>query len=76
MIATCRTPEKAAALSKLKSSAKRALYVVKLQVDDFDSICALLKAIAPILGENGLDYLFNIAGIVSKQPHFVSRNTD
>ncbi|EIW54625.1 NAD-P-binding protein [Trametes versicolor FP-101664 SS1] len=64
VIAACRTPEKATALSALKSSAKGTLHVVKLQVDEFDSIRALPKAIAPILGDGGLDYLINNAGIL------------
>lgn len=69
MIAACRTPEKATALSALKSSAKGTLHVVKLQVDDFDSIRALPKALAPILGDGGLDYLINNAGIVCIPPY-------
>lgn len=58
-------PEKATALSGLKSSAKGALHVIQLEVTDFDSVRAVPKALESILGESGLDYLVNNAGIVS-----------
>ncbi|OJT08358.1 hypothetical protein TRAPUB_743 [Trametes pubescens] len=64
VIAGCRTPEKATALNGLKSGAKGTLHVIQLDVADFDSVRAVLKAITPILGESGLDYLINNAGIV------------
>ncbi|OJT08363.1 hypothetical protein TRAPUB_740 [Trametes pubescens] len=63
VIAGCRNPEKAAALNGLKSGAKGTLHVIQLDVADFDSIRAVPKAIAPILGEIGLAYLINNAGI-------------
>ncbi|OJT03939.1 hypothetical protein TRAPUB_4340, partial [Trametes pubescens] len=63
VIAACRTPEKAVALNALKSSAKGSLHVIRLEVTDFDSVRAVPQAIAPILGEHGLDYLINNAGI-------------
>ncbi|KAL1940819.1 hypothetical protein VTO73DRAFT_7860 [Trametes versicolor] len=64
VIAACRTPEKATALNGLKNSAKGSLHVIRLEVTDFDSVRAVPKAIAPILGESGLDYLVNNAGIL------------
>ncbi|OJT05308.1 hypothetical protein TRAPUB_3873 [Trametes pubescens] len=63
VVATCRTPEKATALTALKTSAKGALHVVQLDVSDFDSVRALPPKLAPILGETGLDYLVSNAGI-------------
>lgn len=64
VIAACRTPDKATALNGLKSSAKGSLHVIRLEVTDFDSVRSVPKVIAPILGESGLDYLVNNAGIV------------
>ncbi|OJT09959.1 hypothetical protein TRAPUB_13557 [Trametes pubescens] len=64
VVAACRTPEKATALSGLKSSAKGSLHVIKLEVTDFDSMRAVPKALEPILGGSGLDYLVNNAGIL------------
>ncbi|KAI0353985.1 NAD-P-binding protein [Trametes cingulata] len=63
VVATCRTPEKATALNNLKSSAKGTLHIIKIDVSDFDSIRASAKQLEPILGEIGLDYLINNAGI-------------
>ncbi|EIW54613.1 NAD-P-binding protein [Trametes versicolor FP-101664 SS1] len=63
VIAACRTPDKAYALNALQSSSKGSLHVIRLEVTDFDSVRAVPQAIAPILGEHGLDYLVNNAGI-------------
>lgn len=38
---------------------------MKLDLDDFVGVRAATKDIAAILGDNGLDYLVNNAGIVS-----------
>ncbi|KAI0632799.1 NAD-P-binding protein [Trametes polyzona] len=70
VIAACRTPEKASALHALKDSAKGTLYLVPLDVSDWDSIRAVPKAIEPILGDRGLDYLINNAGIGSMDTAF------
>lgn len=64
VIVGCRTPEKATALNGLKDAAKGTLYVIQLDVADVDSVRAVPKAIAPILGESGLDHLINNAGMV------------
>lgn len=64
VIAGCRTPEKATALHGLKDGAKGTLHVIQLDVADVDSVRAVPKAIAPILGESGLDHLINNAGMV------------
>ncbi len=74
VIAACRTPEKAGALNALKSSSKGSLHVIRLEVTDFDSVRAVPQAIAPILGEHGLDYLINNAGIVSAPQSLVFRS--
>ncbi|KAH9848800.1 C-factor [Lenzites betulinus] len=63
VIATCRTPDKAAALHALKDSARGTLHVVALDVADEASIESSRKAVEAILGSKGLDYLYNNAAI-------------
>ncbi|KAH9848825.1 NAD-P-binding protein [Lenzites betulinus] len=63
VIAACRTPAKATALEALKKSAQGTLHVIPLDVSDTESIRAIPKELEPILGESGLDYLINNAGI-------------
>lgn len=64
VIAGVRTPEKATALTDLKSATKGTLHVIKLDVSDFASVRASAKDIEAILGDSGLDYLINNAGVV------------
>ena len=64
VFATCRDPDSAFAL---KSLAK--LHVVKLDVNDEASIRWASEAVSRILGDKGLDYLINNAGIVSPLDH-------
>lgn len=68
VVAACRTPNKATALSALKESAKGTLHIVQLDTSDFDSVRALPAQLEPILGSIGLDYLINNAGIVRPSP--------
>ncbi|OJT14386.1 hypothetical protein TRAPUB_9068, partial [Trametes pubescens] len=64
VVAACRTPDKATALSALKDTVKGTLHIVQLDTSDFDSVRALPAQLEPILGSTGLDYLINNAGIV------------
>ena len=64
VIATCRTPEKAAALQALKSEAKGAMHILPLDISSRASMDAVLKPVEEILAGQGLDYLINGAGIV------------
>ncbi|CDO69106.1 hypothetical protein BN946_scf185042.g8 [Trametes cinnabarina] len=64
VVAACRNPAKATALNNLKALAKGTLHVVQIDVSDFDSIRASAKQLEPILGELGLDYLVNNAGVL------------
>ncbi|KAI0353990.1 NAD-P-binding protein [Trametes cingulata] len=66
VIATCRNVAKASSLTRLKDAAQGELHILELEVDDFDAIRASAKDIAAILGDRGLDYLVNNAGIVDK----------
>lgn len=68
VVAACRMPEKASALTDLKKSANGTLHVVQLDVSDFDNIRALPAQLEPILGSTGLDYLISNAGIVRPLP--------
>ncbi|KAI0816816.1 NAD-P-binding protein [Trametes gibbosa] len=65
IIAACRTPEKATALQGLRDTAQGTLHIIELDVSDFDSIRASVKAVEAILGDTGLDYLVNNAGITT-----------
>lgn len=64
VVATCRNPDKATALSDLKTSAKGTLRIIRLDVADFVNVRASAKEVETILGDIGLDYLVNNAGIV------------
>ncbi|KAI9061969.1 NAD(P)-binding protein [Trametes sanguinea] len=70
VVAACRNPDKATALQSLRDSAKGMLHIIQLDVSDFDSIRASVKHLQPILGETGLDYLVNNAGIPSRDTAF------
>ncbi|KAL1948587.1 hypothetical protein VTO73DRAFT_10393 [Trametes versicolor] len=65
VVATCRNPDKATALSDLKTSAKGTLRIIRLDVADFVNVRASAKEVETILGDIGLDYLVNNAGIVA-----------
>ncbi|KAH9852414.1 NAD-P-binding protein [Lenzites betulinus] len=65
VVAACRTPDKAADLHALQTSAHQGkLRIVPLDVANFDSIRALPAHLALILKDTGLDYLINNAGIL------------
>ncbi|KAH8113823.1 NAD(P)-binding protein [Phellopilus nigrolimitatus] len=65
VIASCRSPETASELIALKSdtNANGELHIVKLDVADEDSIRVAAEEAGRILGENGLNYLLNNAGV-------------
>ncbi|KAI0816814.1 NAD-P-binding protein [Trametes gibbosa] len=64
VLAACRDPEKARTLSNLKNSTQGTLHIIKIDVSDFDNVRASAHELEEILGETGLDYLVNNAGIV------------
>lgn len=64
VLATCRTPDTATKLHALQDSAKGTLHILALDVSSTASIEAVSKPAQDILGDRGLDYLFNNAGIV------------
>ncbi|KAM5543514.1 hypothetical protein V8D89_002765 [Ganoderma adspersum] len=63
VLATCRNPSKADALQALTASSGGRLHVLPLDVDDTDSIASAVQAAEKIVGDKGIDYLINNAGI-------------
>ena len=72
VVAACRNPDKASELQALKNSAasKGQLHIVKIDVDDAASIRAAYEPVARIVGDKGIDVLYNNAGIVRLLPFF------
>ncbi|KAI0718148.1 NAD-P-binding protein [Cerioporus squamosus] len=65
VIAACRNPSKAEALRALAGSAKGKLHIVTLDVLDRESIRKCSEEVATIVGDKGIDYLVNNAGVAS-----------
>ncbi|KAH9852411.1 NAD-P-binding protein [Lenzites betulinus] len=65
VVAACRNPDKATALRELKSASQGTLHIIQIDVSDFDSVRAAAPQLEKLLGETGLDYLINNAGVVS-----------
>ncbi|OSD04970.1 C-factor [Trametes coccinea BRFM310] len=63
VVATCRNPDKACDLHALKDGAKGTLYVVRIDVADEASIRDSFKVVEQLIGDKGLDYLYNNAAI-------------
>jgi len=63
VVATCRNPDGATALKALASSAKGTLHILKLDVASEQSIRDSFKPVSELLGDKGLDYLYNNAAI-------------
>ncbi|KAM5538362.1 hypothetical protein V8D89_007964 [Ganoderma adspersum] len=63
VLAACRSPSKADALQALTASAGGRLHILRLDVDDIQSINDAAGEAAKIIGDKGIDYLINNAGI-------------
>ena len=63
VLAACRTPSKAVALQDLAKEAAGTLHVLTLDVNSTDSIRAAADEAAKILGNTGIDYIVNNAGV-------------
>ncbi|KAI0726515.1 sniffer [Fomitopsis betulina] len=63
IVATCREPARASKLHTLKEGAKGQLHVVALDVSSETSIRGSVAEVAKILGDRGLDYLYNNAAV-------------
>ncbi|KAI0667318.1 NAD-P-binding protein [Trametes maxima] len=70
VVAAARNPAKASALIALKEAAKGTLHIIGLDVSDFYSVHAAPAALEPILGQTGLDYLINNAGLADRDTVF------
>ncbi|TDL20424.1 NAD-P-binding protein, partial [Rickenella mellea] len=75
VFATCRTPSSAKDLNLLNSSAKGQLHLVQLDINDESSIDSAVLECKRILGDGGLDYLLNNAGIMPVKNDFAFRTT-
>lgn len=64
VIATCRSPDTAKNLHALKNDAKGTLHILSLDTGSFESIEAVKRPVEEIVGDHGLDYLLNNAGMV------------
>ena len=64
VIATCRNPTSASDLHRLQETAKGRVHVVPLDVSNEQSMRGSVQYVQDILGERGLDYLYNNAAIV------------
>ena len=67
VLAACRSPSNASALQDLTVSAGGRLHVLLLDVNDAESIRDAAGKAAQIVGDRGIDYLINNAGVVSCQ---------
>ena len=66
MVASCRDPASADELNALKTQSNaQNLHIIQLDVTDEQSIKAAANSTSAILGDKGLDFLINNAGIVS-----------
>lgn len=72
VVAACRNPDKATALQSLRNDAKASLHILPLEVADPEAVRASVKSVQGILGNEGLDYLYNNAGIVSTAASIIS----
>ncbi|KAI0743377.1 C-factor [Daedaleopsis nitida] len=70
VIATARDPAKAVSLKELNNNAKGTLHVVGLEVADRESTRKATEKVASILGDRGIDYLVNNAGIANDDTGF------
>lgn len=64
VVATCRDPAGASDLQRLQATASGRVHVVPLDVSSEQSMRNSVKYVLDILGERGLDYLYNNAAIV------------
>ena len=65
IIATCRNPAGATDLQAVKEKAQGTVHIVPLDITSETSILESVKPVSEILGDKGLDYIYNNAAIVS-----------
>ncbi|KAH9887892.1 NAD-P-binding protein [Cubamyces lactineus] len=72
ILAACRNPSNATALNALASSSNGRVHVLTLDVTNHQSVRDAAKAAASILGDGGIDYLINNAGIIAADSAFTA----
>ncbi|PSN50237.1 hypothetical protein C0J52_02384 [Blattella germanica] len=65
LFTTCRNPEKAEVLQEIAKKNKN-VHILQLDVTNFDSYGNVVKAVESIVKDEGLNVLFNNAGVTSK----------
>ncbi|KAI0367404.1 NAD-P-binding protein [Pilatotrama ljubarskyi] len=63
IVAACRDPSKADALSALAQSNKGRVHIIQLDIADRKSVTDSVQKVTAALGEKGIDYLINNAGV-------------
>ncbi|KAI0765943.1 NAD-P-binding protein [Trametes elegans] len=63
VLAACRAPSKATALTAVVESAKDRAHIIPLDVEDIQSVNDAVKQVTTAIGSKGIDYLINNAGI-------------
>ena len=69
IIAGCRKPPQATELSKLATASPDRVHVVEIDTANTASVNAAAASTADILGDGGIDYLLNNAGMVRLPRH-------
>ncbi|KAI0653041.1 NAD-P-binding protein [Cubamyces menziesii] len=73
ILAACRNPSNATALNALSSSSTGRVHVLTLDVTNHQSVRDAAKEAASILGDSGIDYLINNAGIIAADSAFTAQ---
>ncbi|KAI0659978.1 NAD-P-binding protein [Cubamyces menziesii] len=66
VLATCRNPTQATALAQLAETAGGRLHIIQLDVSDDTSVRRSVEQVSSIVGESGIDYLINNAGMIEE----------
>ncbi|KAI0325668.1 NAD-P-binding protein [Cubamyces sp. BRFM 1775] len=72
ILAACRDPSKATALKTLAQSSNGRVHVLTADVTNHQSIRDAAKEAASIVGDSGIDYLVNNAGIIAADSAFTA----
>ncbi|KAI0353991.1 NAD-P-binding protein [Trametes cingulata] len=76
VIAACRNPSKADALEALKAEAAGTVHIVQIDVDDPASTTSSTEMVTSLIGDLGLDYLINNAGIIGERDKAFALDAD
>ncbi|KAI0375991.1 NAD-P-binding protein [Pilatotrama ljubarskyi] len=76
VVAACRDPSKASVLESSRREAAGTLHVVQMDVDSPASITASAEAVTLLVGDLGLDYIINNAGIIGERDKAFALDAD